>query len=155
MQFSPVFCYLLPLMLEYLPQHPRQCEPLNVPDQMSRSCETSKVITVLYILIFTFLGSKGVEKQKLRNTTSSTFSAVTHKFSYAARNHHIIIIINIIPIFMDRTIQSVNVLASAEDLKPSLHQVSMTVRSVQIHAHIRRHIMVSVHFTHAYGRNHV
>jgi len=56
---------------------------------------------------------------------------------------------------MDRIIQSVNVLASAEDLKPSLHQVSMTVRALQIHAHIRCHIMVSVDFTHAYGRNHI
>ena len=43
----------------------------------------------------------------------------------------------------------------SEDLKPSLHQVSMTERAVQIHAHTRRHIVNSVHFTHAYGRNHV
>ena len=42
----------------------------------------------------------------------------------------------------------------SEGLELSL-QVSMTVRAVQIHAHIRRHIVVSVHFTHAYGRNHV
>ena len=66
MQFSPVFCYLLPLMLEYLPQHARQCESLSVRDQMPRLYETSKVMTFLYILIFTFLGSKREETKIMK-----------------------------------------------------------------------------------------
>ena len=64
MQSPPVSCYILPMKHKYLPQHPifehphLVCVILNVQEPH----KTTGKITVLNILIFTFLDSKQHDK---------------------------------------------------------------------------------------------
>jgi hypothetical protein len=63
MQFSPPTHHFIPLRSKYPPQHPVPKHPqsmfsLNVRDRVSHPHRTTGKIIVLYILIFTFIGSR-------------------------------------------------------------------------------------------------
>jgi hypothetical protein len=68
MQFSPSSCHFICHRSKYSPQHlfrniPNLCPSLNVRNLISHPYKTIGNITVLYILIFTFLDSKQENKR--------------------------------------------------------------------------------------------
>ena len=71
-KFSQSSSHFLPLVHKPLPQHPipehpHLCSCLNVSDQVSHPYKTTSKITVLYIVIFTLLGSKQEDKRFCSN----------------------------------------------------------------------------------------
>jgi hypothetical protein len=70
LQFPPVSCYFLLRSPKYLPQHPifntlSLCSSFIMCSEVSHLCKTTGKITVLYTLVFLFLGTRQEGRQNI------------------------------------------------------------------------------------------